>query len=164
MFHVVLHQPQIPPNTGNMIRLCANTGCSLHLVRPIGFGLDRKALKRAELDYGDLAQVQVHATWEDCVASLAGVRMYAVETGGEVCYTQASFAPGDAVLFGSEHRGLPAGVLARVPPARRLHIPMQPANRSLNLANAVALVVYEAWRQNGFAGAATPLPPASAGS
>lgn len=164
MFHVILHQPQIPPNTGNVIRLCANTGCSLHLVRPLGFALDRKALRRAELDYGELAQVLVHATWEDCVASLDVERIHAVETGGETCYTQARFAPGDAVLFGTEHRGLPASVLGAVAPARRLHIPMRPANRSLNLANAVALVVYEAWRQNGFTGAATPPPPASAGS
>ena len=164
MFHVILHQPQIPPNTGNVIRLCANTGCTLHLVRPLGFGLDRKALKRAELDYGELARVQVHATWEDCASSLAGVRLFAVETGGSACHAGAQFAPGDALLFGSEHRGLPPGILAAIAPEHRLHIPMQPANRSLNLANAVAVVVYEAWRQNGFAGATTPPRPASDGS
>jgi tRNA (cytidine/uridine-2'-O-)-methyltransferase len=150
VFHVILHQPQIPPNTGNVIRLCANTGCTLHLVRPIGFGLDAKTVRRAGLDYAELAQVRIHASFAACAQELGAVRMFAIETGGSRPYSEAGFRPGDALVFGSEHRGLPARVLEQIPRARQLAIPMQPGNRSLNLANAVSIVVYEAWRQNGF--------------
>ncbi|HKZ74904.1 MAG TPA: tRNA (cytidine(34)-2'-O)-methyltransferase [Steroidobacteraceae bacterium] len=150
MFHIILHQPQIPPNTGNVIRLCANTGCTLHLVRPIGFALDAKTVRRAGLDYAEVAQVRVHASFDACVEALGGARIFAVETNGRAAYSKAAFVAGDALLFGSEHRGLPAKVLERVPSERHLSIPMRAGNRSLNLSNAVALVVYEAWRQTGF--------------
>jgi len=153
MFHVVLFQPQIPPNTGNVIRLCANCGSALHLVKPLGFELTRKAVRRAGLDYRELAAVQVHENLSACLAALAPARLFSVETGGARAYCAASFAPGDALLFGSETCGLPALALASIPRERQLAIPMRPGNRSLNLANAVALVVYEAWRQNGFRGA-----------
>jgi tRNA (cytidine/uridine-2'-O-)-methyltransferase len=153
MFHIVLFQPEIPPNTGNLIRLAANAGATLHLVRPLGFELTRKAVRRAGLDYAELASVRVHANLGACLEALAGARLFSVETGGARRYCEAAFRPGDALLFGTETRGLPAEVLAQVPRERQLTIPMHPHNRSLNLANAVALVVYEAWRQNGFAGA-----------
>jgi tRNA (cytidine/uridine-2'-O-)-methyltransferase len=154
VFHVVLHQPQIPPNTGNVIRLCANTGCALHLVRPLGFSLDAKTVRRAGLDYAEVAQVRIHGSFAACVESLGATRIFAVETGAARAYATAAFVAGDAFVFGSEHRGLPARVIELVPPAHRLTIPMRPGNRSLNLANAVSIVVYEAWRQCGFAGAA----------
>jgi tRNA (cytidine/uridine-2'-O-)-methyltransferase len=150
MFHLILHQPEIPPNTGNIIRLCANTGCTLHLVRPIGFALDAKTVRRAGLDYAEVAQVRTHASFEACIEALAGARIFAIETSGARPYSEARFQPGDALLFGSEHRGLPADVIEKVPDPQRLAIPMRPGNRSLNLSNAVALVVYEAWRQNAF--------------
>ena len=153
MFHVVLYRPEIPPNTGNVIRLCANTGATLHLVRPLGFELTAKALRRAGLDYRELAEVRVHASLAACLEALGAARLFSVETGGTRAYSAASFEPGDALLFGSETRGLPAQALASVPRERQLTIPMRPGNRSLNLANAVALVVYEAWRQNAFRGA-----------
>ncbi|HXR91582.1 MAG TPA: tRNA (cytidine(34)-2'-O)-methyltransferase, partial [Steroidobacteraceae bacterium] len=145
-------RPEIPPNTGNLIRLSANTGCTLHLVRPLGFELERKDVRRAGLDYADLASVRIHADLDSCLQELHGVRVFAVETGAARRYSDARFEPGDGLLFGSEHRGLPARVLDGIPAERHLSIPMRPANRSLNLANAVALVVYEAWRQNGFTG------------
>jgi tRNA (cytidine/uridine-2'-O-)-methyltransferase len=151
MFHIVLFRPEIPPNTGNIIRLSANTGCTLHLVRPLGFELERKDVRRAGLDYTELATVRIHSDLSSCLQELRGVRMFAVETGGAQRYSDTRFEPGDALLFGSEHRGLPAQVLEGIPGERRLSIPMRPANRSLNLSNAVALVVYEAWRQNNFA-------------
>ena len=154
MFHVVLFQPEIPPNTGNVIRLCANAGATLHLVRPLGFDLERKAVRRAGLDYAELASVRVHAGLEACLEALGGARLFGIETGAHRPYTEASFAAGDALLFGPETRGLPPELLARLPRERLLAIPMRVGNRSLNLSNAVALVVYEAWRQNGFAGAA----------
>ncbi len=161
MFHVILFQPEIPPNTGNIIRLCANTGCTLHLVRPLGFELDRKSVRRAGLDYAELARVHVHAGLDACLGHLPeGARLFAVETSGSRIYCDAEFRPGDALMFGPESRGLPASALDRVPPERRLVIPMHTGNRSLNLSNAVALVVYEAWRQNGFALCATDLPAA----
>ncbi len=150
MFHVVLFQPEIPPNTGNVIRLCANCGATLHLVRPLGFDLTRKAVRRAGLDYEELAEVAVHADLAACLEALAGARLFSIETGGARSYGEAAFAAGDALLFGPETRGLPARVLDRVPRERQLAIPMRAGNRSLNLSNAVALVVYEAWRQNGF--------------
>jgi len=153
MFHVVLFQPEIPPNTGNVIRLCANAGVTLHLVRPLGFELTRKAVRRAGLDYEELAEVRVHPGLAACLEALAGARVFTVETGGAGRYDAAEFRAGDALIFGPETRGLPARVLALVPRERQLAIPMRAHNRSLNLANAVALVVFEAWRQNGFAGA-----------
>jgi tRNA (cytidine/uridine-2'-O-)-methyltransferase len=154
VFHVILHCPEIPPNTGNVIRLCANTGCTLHLIRPLGFELDHKSVQRAGMDYAELAEVRVHDSLDDCLRTLAEARLYAVETGSSTLYAQARFQPGDALLFGSESKGLPAEVLARIAAERILSIPMRPGNRSLNLNNSVALVVYEAWRQQQFA-----LPP-----
>ena len=154
MFHLVLYRPEIPPNTGNLIRLCANTGCTLHLVKPLGFELEGRAVRRAGLDYRELASVRVHGGLPECLAALNGARLFSIETGGTRPYSEAAFSAGDALLFGSETRGLPAAVLAAVPRERQLAIPMLGGNRSLNLANAVAVVVYEAWRQNGFTGAA----------
>jgi tRNA (cytidine/uridine-2'-O-)-methyltransferase len=154
MFHVVLYQPEIPPNTGNVIRLCANTGAELHLVRPLGFRLDDRDLKRAGLDYHEYARLRVHDTWDACQAVLSAHRTFALSTSGSTRYTDVLFAPGDAFVFGPETRGLPAGVLAGFAPDRRLRLPMLPVNRSVNLSNTVAVVVYEAWRQNGFAGGA----------
>lgn len=151
MFHVILHCPEIPPNTGNVIRLCANTGCTLHLVRPLGFDLERRSVQRAGMDYAEIAQVRVHDNLGDCLGKLAPSRVFAIETGAERHYAQVDFEVGDALLFGSESSGLPAQVLARIPADRILSIPMRPGNRSLNLANSVALVVYEAWRQQAFA-------------
>ena len=153
MFHIVLYQPEIPPNTGNVIRLAANSGATLHLVKPLGFELTRKAVRRAGLDYDELAQVRVHVSLCACLEALDGARVFSVETGGGRPYADATFRKGDALLFGSETRGLPPAVVAEVPRERQLAIPMRARNRSLNLSNAVALVVYEAWRQNGFAGA-----------
>ncbi len=154
MLHVVLFEPEIPPNAGNVIRLCANTGAALHLVRPLGFRLDDKSLQRSGLDYHDLAPVHVHESFEACVAGLGVSRLFAVETGGGRRYSDVRFCAGDALVFGAETRGLPAAVLDRVGRDSMLHIPMRANNRSVNLSNAVALVVYEAWRQLGFDGAA----------
>jgi tRNA (cytidine/uridine-2'-O-)-methyltransferase len=151
MFHVVLFQPEIPPNTGNIIRLCANTGCTLHLIRPLGFDIQGKAVRRAGLDYDELARVHVHASLDACLADLPAARVFCVETSGKRSYSDAAFKPGDVLIFGPETRGLPATVLDRTPGAHHLHIPMQPGNRSINLSNSVAIVVFEAWRQNGFA-------------
>ncbi len=151
MFHVILHQPQIPPNTGNIIRLCANTGCFLHLIEPLGFELDRRSVRRAGLDYAELAIVQRHAGLPQCLASLGDRRVFAIETGSGCPYSQARFARGDALLFGSETQGLPPAAVSAQPPERRLYLPMRPGNRSLNLSNAVAVVVYEGWRQLRFA-------------
>ena len=160
MFHIILHEPEIPPNTGNVMRLCANTGAKLHLVRPLGFSLDSKQLRRAGLDYRDLAEVEVHADLAACRVRLGDARVFAVESGSARSYADAEFQPGDAFLFGSETRGLPLIVREVIPEDRRLVLPMLAGIRSLNLANAVAVVVYEAWRQNGFSTAATtPLEP-----
>jgi tRNA (cytidine/uridine-2'-O-)-methyltransferase len=156
VFHIILFRPEIPPNTGNVIRLSANTGATLHLVRPLGFDMEGKAVRRAGLDYDELARVRIHASLDECLAEIPG-RVFTVETSGSQRYSAASFQPGDAFLFGSEHRGLPENVLERVPRELQLTIPMRPGNRSLNLSNAVTLVVYEAWRQNGFAGASVDL-------
>jgi tRNA (cytidine/uridine-2'-O-)-methyltransferase len=150
MFEVILYQPEIPPNTGNIIRLCANTGSRLHLVEPLGFSLEQRELRRAGLDYADLANVRVHPTLAGCLGALAGARLYALETGGTRHYSDAAFQRGDALLFGPETRGLPPEALALVARDHILGIPMRKGNRSLNLSNAVALVVYEAWRQQGF--------------
>jgi len=155
VFDIVLYEPEIPPNTGNIIRLCANTGCRLHLVEPLGFELDAKRLRRAGLDYREWASVKVHPDWPSCVNTLAG-RVYALSTRGRTDHSAAKFAAGDALLFGPETRGLPDAVLNELPPAQRLRIPMLPHSRSLNLSNAVAVVVYEAWRQQGFSGAGLP--------
>jgi tRNA (cytidine/uridine-2'-O-)-methyltransferase len=156
MFHVILFEPEIPPNTGNIIRLCANTGCSLHLIEPLGFELDEPRLRRAGLDYAEMAAVHTHASLPACLASLPGVRLFAIETSQAHSYTSARFEPGDALLFGPETRGLPADILESLPAEQKLGIPMRAGNRSLNLANSVALVVYEAWRQQQFAGALVP--------
>ncbi len=150
MFHVILLHPEIPPNTGNIIRLCANTGCTLHLIRPLGFELDEKSVVRAGMDYAEVADVRVHDSLDACVAALGTARLFAIETGSPRNYAQLQFQRGDALLFGAESSGLPAQVLQRVGLANTLSIPMRPGNRSLNLNNAVALVVYEAWRQLGF--------------
>ena len=152
MFQVVLFQPEIPPNTGNVIRLCANTGSRLHLVAPLGFRMDDRELRRAGLDYREYAQVQVHEDWAALQTALVGSRLFAFSTRALARYDQAAFQPGDGLVFGSETRGLPARVLEGFVPAQRLRLPLVAGNRSLNLSNAVAVVVYEAWRQNGFAG------------
>jgi tRNA (cytidine/uridine-2'-O-)-methyltransferase len=153
MFNVVLFEPEIPPNTGNAIRLCANSGATLHLVRPLGFSLDDKKLQRSGLDYHDLASVKVHSSFEACIDELGGARLLAMETGGRRCYSDFEYRAGDAFLFGPESRGLPDAVLDLVGRDSSLFIPMRAPSRSINLSNAVALVVYEAWRQLGFAGA-----------
>ena len=150
MFHVVLFQPEIPPNTGNSIRLCANTGAHLHLVQPLGFDLSEPQLRRAGLDYHDLARVSVHADLGICLAAIGPTRMFVIETDGSRRFDEQAFRPGDTFLFGRETSGLPAAVAGTLPVHERLHIPMRASNRSLNLSNAVAVVVYEAWRQNGF--------------
>ena len=151
MFHIVLVEPQIPPNTGNIIRLCANCGATLHLIRPLGFELTRRAVRRAGLDYAELADLRVHPDFPTCREELGAARLFSIETGGGRSYSAAAFARGDALLFGSETTGLSAAVLGQIPSSQQLAIPMRSGNRSLNLANAVAVVVYEAWRQLGFA-------------
>ncbi len=152
MFHIILFEPEIPPNTGNIIRLCANTGCSLHLIEPLGFVLDDKRLRRAGLDYGEFASVQRHADLDSCLSALEQPRLFAFSTKAKLCYAQASYRPGDAFLFGPETRGLPDEVRNRIAPQQLLRLPMLPDSRSLNLSNTVAITVYEAWRQQGFAG------------
>jgi len=152
MFHLIAYEPEIPPNTGNMIRLCANTGTTLHLIHPLGFELDEPRLKRAGLDYRDMASVHEHASLDDCLAALASPRLFALSTRGVTGYANVAYMPGDALIMGPETRGLPAGVLDALPPEQRLRIPMRGGNRSLNLSNAAAVVIYEAWRQQGFAG------------
>ena len=152
MFDVILHQPEIPPNTGNAIRLCANTGARLHLVRPLGFDMDDRQLRRAGLDYHEYARVQVHDSLADALASIAPPRLFALSSRGTVRYDTPRFAAGDAFLFGCETAGLPDDVLAGLPDAQRLRLPMRPDNRSINLSNAVAVMVFEAWRQLGFNG------------
>ena len=152
--HLVLYEPEIPPNTGNAIRLCANTGATLHLVKPLGFKLDDKGLQRSGLDYHDLADVKVHANFEACLKDLAGARVFTVETNGRLCYSDLKYRAGDAFLFGPETRGLPEWVQDRIGRGNSLFIPMRPKSRSLNLANAVAIVAFDAWRQLGFAGRA----------
>jgi tRNA (cytidine/uridine-2'-O-)-methyltransferase len=151
VFHVILFEPQIPPNTGNVIRLCANTGARLHLVQPLGFRTDDKNLKRSGLDYHDLADVSVHADLPECRAALKDSRIFAVETGAGRRYTDVRYRASDAFLFGPETSGLPAALLEDLGTDQCVSIPMRKANRSINLSNAVALVVYEAWRQLEFA-------------
>jgi tRNA (cytidine/uridine-2'-O-)-methyltransferase len=151
-FDVLLFQPEIPPNTGNVIRLCANTGARLHLIEPLGFDLSDKQLRRAGLDYHEYARMQVHPDLETALQQIAPKRLFALSTRGSVRYDSVEFADGDAFLFGPETRGLPQEVLDALPDGRRLRLPMRPDNRSLNLSNTVAVVVFEAWRQVGFSG------------
>ena len=152
MLNIVLHRPEIPPNTGNVIRLCANTGAHLHLIGPLGFELDDARLKRAGLDYHEYARLTVHADLPAFVAVRRPARIFVVSTRGTTRYDSVRYDAEDAVVFGSETSGLPAEVIESVPPEQRLRLPMRPHNRSLNLSNAVAVVTYEAWRQMGFAG------------
>ncbi len=171
MFNIILYQPEIPPNTGNIIRLCANTGARLHLIEPLGFSIDDAQLRRAGLDYHEYAELHVHADLPTCLdaigryanpsqqpahpsADVPSARVFALSTRGGVRYDTPRFAANDVFLFGPETRGLPADLLAQVPEAQRLYLPMRPDNRSLNLSNAVAVVVFEAWRQRNFAGSA----------
>jgi tRNA (cytidine/uridine-2'-O-)-methyltransferase len=151
MFEIVLYEPEIPPNTGNVMRLCANTGCRLHLVRPLGFSLTDKRLARAGMDYRAGVDYMLHEDWQACRSALAGRRLYAVTTHGKQRYDRVAFQPGDAFVFGPETRGLPAEILEHFAPDTRLRVPMLAASRSLNLANSVAVAVYEGWRQLGFA-------------
>lgn len=152
MFHVVLVAPEIPPNTGNAIRLCANTGTKLHLIEPLGFDLSAAQLRRAGMDYAELASVSVHRDWAACLAQLGSARLFALTTRGKRTHASACFQAGDAFVFGSESRGLPPEVLAGIESDHHLRLPLMPGNRSVNLSNAVAVTVYEAWRQLGFAG------------
>ncbi|MBK8759498.1 MAG: tRNA (cytidine(34)-2'-O)-methyltransferase [Sulfuritalea sp.] len=159
MYHVVLVAPEIPPNTGNVIRLCANTGCRLHLVEPLGFDLSDAQLRRAGLDYAEMTCVTVHRDWAACRAALSEARLFALTTKGHCRHASASalhpfgnFQAGDAFVFGSESQGLPAKLLAQFDDDHRIRLPLIPGNRSLNLSNAVAVMVYEAWRQQGYAG------------
>ena len=151
MFHVILFQPEIPPNTGNIIRLCANSGCDLHLIEPIGFELDDKRLRRAGLDYHEYATLKRHQSLAECLESLNQPRLFAFTTKGSHPFHEVEYQPGDAFLFGPESRGLPAEVVDSLAPEQRLRLPMRPGCRSLNLSNTVAVTVYEAWRQQGFA-------------
>jgi tRNA (cytidine/uridine-2'-O-)-methyltransferase len=153
MLHVVLYQPEIPPNTGNIIRLCANTGSRLHLIEPLGFELDDKRLRRAGLDYHEFAELKVYKTLDEFVAQQQPRQLYACTTRGKRFYSEVSYQAGDALLFGPETRGLPAALLDTLAPEQLLRLPMQPESRSLNLSNAAAVFVYEAWRQLGFDGA-----------
>ena len=152
MFTVVLYQPEIPPNTGNIIRLCANTGCSLHLVKPLGFPLDSSKMRRAGLDYHEFARLTVHENWEECMQALAGRRIFALTTKGTVRPDKAAFQAGDVFVFGPETRGLPAEILDTLPENQKIRFPMLPDNRSMNLSNTVAVTVFEAWRQQNYAG------------
>jgi tRNA (cytidine/uridine-2'-O-)-methyltransferase len=154
MFSLILYQPEIPPNTGNIIRLCANTGTKLHLIEPLGFELDEPRLKRAGLDYREFADVLVHDSLDACLEKLAQPRVFALSTRNPTCYTDEQYRPGDAFLFGPETRGLPAAILENLPASQRLRLPMQPGSRSLNLSNCAAVVIYEAWRQQRFSGGA----------
>jgi tRNA (cytidine/uridine-2'-O-)-methyltransferase len=156
MLHVVLYEPEIPPNTGNAIRLCANSGARLHLIRPLGFDLDHAKLRRAGLDYHEFADVTVHENLAAFVANVNPGRLFALSTRGRNLYTNVQFRADDAIVFGPETRGLPQDVLDSLPSEQRLRLPMRPDNRSLNLSNAVAVVVYEAWRQMGFDGSSNP--------
>ncbi len=152
MFHIVLFQPEIPPNTGNIIRLCANTGTQLHLIEPLGFSLDHKQLRRAGLDYHEFVGISTYADLEAFYRDVKPMRVLAFSTKGERNYTEINYLKGDALLFGPETRGLPATIRDSLPSDQVLRLPMFPGNRSLNLANTAAAVVYEAWRQNGFEG------------
>ena len=152
MFHVILYQPEIPPNTGNIIRLCANTGCQLHLVKPLGFTLEDKQLVRAGLDYHEFATLRVHDTLQDCLSAFDPARVFALTTKGSQAFHEDRYQAGDAFLFGPESRGLPVEILEQFDAARRVRLPMLPHSRSLNLSNTVAVTVFEAWRQCEFNG------------
>jgi len=152
MIELILYQPEIPPNTGNIIRLCANTGFALHLIEPLGFDLEERKLRRAGLDYREFASVTTHDSLELCLHALDDPRVFAVSTRGSTRYDEPQYQLGDALLFGPETRGLPGEVLDGLPRGQRLRLPMRQGNRSLNLSNAAAVVVYEAWRQLGFEG------------
>lgn len=152
MFHIVLFEPEIPPNTGNIIRLCANTGAQLHLVEPLGFKLEDKQLKRAGLDYHEYATLKVHKNWTDCKAALAGKRMFALTTKGSTRHSEIQFQQDDVFVFGPETRGLPEEIRAEFAPAHRVRLPMLAESRSLNLSNSAAVLLFEAWRQIGFEG------------
>jgi len=153
MFDVVLYRPEIPPNTGNVIRLCANAGARLHLVEPLGFSIDDKQLRRAGLDYHEFTRLRVHPDWESCMKTFGDARRFAFTRRGTHRYDAVRYREADVLVFGAETAGLPEDVLERFGQGERLKLPMRPGNRSLNLSNAVAVVVYEAWRQLGFAGA-----------
>ncbi len=153
VFHLVLFQPEIPPNTGNIIRLCANVGSSLHLIHPLGFELDDRRLRRAGLDYHEWINVREYPDLDSFQEQIEPERLLACSTRGVKSYHEVAYRPGDALLFGPETRGLPQTVLDRLPPEQRIRIPLRPGNRSLNLANAAAVILYEAWRQQGFSGA-----------
>lgn len=153
MFHIVLFEPEIPPNTGNIMRLCANTGMRLHLIHPLGFDLDEKSVRRAGLDYRDMATVTEHESLQGFIEREKPPRILACSTRGTQSYAEVTYMAGDALLFGPETRGLPAAVLESLPSGQCLRVPMQPGSRSLNLSNTVAVIAYEAWRQHGFAGA-----------
>lgn len=155
MIDVVLYQPEIPPNTGNVIRLCANAGARLHLIEPLGFPLDHAKMRRAGLDYHEFTRMQVHADLDAFLATVAPRRLLAFSSKATQRYDLVRYTPGDALLFGPETRGLPEDVLHRLPPQQWLRLPMMPDNRSLNLSNSVAIAVYEAWRQQEFCGAAS---------
>ena len=162
MLHVVLHEPEIPPNTGNVIRLCANTGAHLHLIRPLGFRLDERAVRRAGLDYRELADVRVHGSLDACFEALGRPRWFAFTTRAVASHASVSYLPGDALVFGAETRGLPPAIVDSCPAERRVRIPMLERARSMNLSNAVAVALYEAWRQLGFDGAGQgPAPGAN---
>lgn len=152
MLHVVLYQPEIPPNTGNVIRLCANAGAALHLIEPLGFPIDHAQMRRAGLDYHEFVDMKVHASFDAFLASVAPQRLFAFSSKATRRYDTVQFASGDVLMFGPETRGLPADVVEALPPEQRLRLPMMPGNRSLNLSNTVAVAVYEAWRQRDFQG------------
>ena len=150
MFNIILYQPEIPPNTGNIIRLCANTGAHLHLIEPMGFKLDEPRLKRAGLDYREFANIHVYTSYSACLTSLKSSRLFAISTKGQTNYTEPKYKPSDAFMFGPETRGLPEDILDSVPEEHKIRLPMLPNSRSLNLSNAVAVLVYEAWSQSNF--------------
>lgn len=152
MFNIVLFEPEIPPNTGNIIRLCANTGCQLHLIEPLGFSMDEKSLRRAGLDYSEFTHIRQYQNFADFVASQQPERIFALTTKGSTTHSAAQFQAGDYLLFGPETRGLPENIRLQIPQSRWLRLPMRPESRSMNLSNAVAVMVYEGWRQLGYAG------------
>jgi tRNA (cytidine/uridine-2'-O-)-methyltransferase len=160
MFNIVLVEPEIPPNTGNVIRLAANTGCTLHLVEPLGFSMEDKLMRRAGLDYHEYAEVRVHAGWQQFLDAQQPepLRLFVLTTRGTRLVHETAFLPGDWLVFGAETRGLAPAVRESVPPEQRLKLPMRPGQRSLNLSNAVAVTVFEAWRQNGFGAGASAMP------
>nr|WP_321272076.1 tRNA (uridine(34)/cytosine(34)/5-carboxymethylaminomethyluridine(34)-2'-O)-methyltransferase TrmL [uncultured Tolumonas sp.] len=153
MLHIALYEPEIPPNTGNIIRLCANTGYFLHLIEPMGFAWDDKRLRRAGLDYHEFADIKRHANFDEFLSSVGNARIFACTTKGKAYPSEAGFVAGDVLLFGPETRGLPMSIIESLPEAQRLRIPMLPQSRSMNLSNAVSVFVYESWRQLGFYGA-----------